>query len=761
MRKQLSLLLSSLGFATGLASLTVSLLVPGPIGPQGPSGNDGSQGNSGENGLPGDSGASGADGHTPYIGENGNWWINGEDTNIDASGSNANFDYLPQVNITPTEKEIELMSPEAGPNITTEQSKQIYVNNLIANEGYTGISTPAELMAINNPEGKYVLLNSLNFFNLVAPSWSPINFYDQTDKIPFSGILDGAGYSISGIVYASIDETQPYEYYGLFDELDGATIQNLFISNFYFQRTDNGNMGLLAGLARSSTFKNIDFTANTLSGNGDYIGAIAGRLMDSSVSLTRIQSLVVFGNNYLGGISGEADDSFFSNLSLLDINIDGKYTRHGGAVGSSSRNTYVEIQSEIIIELGGSSEANNRLNIGGLIGESYDDRLLFIQTTGSMEFAPIDEFYVLINVGGVVGFAANTVFYWVNNDVDVTVYYEPPIVNVTIQSIGGVIGASEFVALNQVANLGNVTLTFDREMLDDNIYLDAEEHPIEYLGGVIGYVYGSASLYQVINQGMIQGLVDVGGIIGSTGIPLWFFQQFIYMNEIANLGKVGGALHVGGMMGLNDQFTNMIALNMMNVEQITGENYVGGLYGIISPNFTIKVTIKNAYNLGEVVVEDYIGGGLIGAVVPLNFDFIFPSLGEIHLYHSFNIGLLTAENLGFVESDFDILAVGGIIGSRQILTICYDVSYLFQMSPAEIILYNNDTGNYDATGIMMEAKLPGVANGSHIDLNLVEDENVFVNPETFRYRNVWDMDTVWTYVPLGDIYVPALQMLLG
>ena len=43
----------------------------GPVGPQGPQGSQGIQGPAGE---------------TPEIGENGNWWIGGEDTGIPATG---------------------------------------------------------------------------------------------------------------------------------------------------------------------------------------------------------------------------------------------------------------------------------------------------------------------------------------------------------------------------------------------------------------------------------------------------------------------------------------------------------------------------------------------------------------------------------------------------------------------------------------------------------------------------------------------------
>lgn len=67
----------------------------GPQGPQGPRGLPGTQGMtgaqgprglSGPQGAPGPQGPSGEDGYTPYIGSNGNWWINGEDTGYPSKG---------------------------------------------------------------------------------------------------------------------------------------------------------------------------------------------------------------------------------------------------------------------------------------------------------------------------------------------------------------------------------------------------------------------------------------------------------------------------------------------------------------------------------------------------------------------------------------------------------------------------------------------------------------------------------------------------
>ncbi len=72
---------------------------PGPQGPEGPAGPQGPEGPQGEKGDPGPQGPPGADGaegatgpkgdpgDSPYIGENGNWWVGGTDTGVAATGS--------------------------------------------------------------------------------------------------------------------------------------------------------------------------------------------------------------------------------------------------------------------------------------------------------------------------------------------------------------------------------------------------------------------------------------------------------------------------------------------------------------------------------------------------------------------------------------------------------------------------------------------------------------------------------------------------
>lgn len=69
---------------------------PGEKGEKGDQGIQGIQGPQGEAGATGQQGPQGADGLTPYIGANGNWWIGDTDTGVFASGGSEEIGQIAQ-----------------------------------------------------------------------------------------------------------------------------------------------------------------------------------------------------------------------------------------------------------------------------------------------------------------------------------------------------------------------------------------------------------------------------------------------------------------------------------------------------------------------------------------------------------------------------------------------------------------------------------------------------------------------------------------
>lgn len=80
----------------------------GPQGPQGPAGSDGQPGSQGEPGK------DGQDGQTPYIGENGNWWIGDTDTGVPATGADGENILVSTNDTTDRTAEISAILTETG-----------------------------------------------------------------------------------------------------------------------------------------------------------------------------------------------------------------------------------------------------------------------------------------------------------------------------------------------------------------------------------------------------------------------------------------------------------------------------------------------------------------------------------------------------------------------------------------------------------------------------------------------------------------------
>ena len=88
-------------------------------------------------------------------------------------------------------------------------------------EGYTGIYNEAQLRAVENDVyGKYILMDDIEVTNQSA----------LCINTPFRGILNGNGYTVSGIRQSAVVERGDDIYLGLFGKVDGAMISNLKVS---------------------------------------------------------------------------------------------------------------------------------------------------------------------------------------------------------------------------------------------------------------------------------------------------------------------------------------------------------------------------------------------------------------------------------------------------------------------------------------------------------------------------------------------------
>jgi hypothetical protein len=485
--------------------------------------------------------------------------------------------------------------------------------------------------------------------------------------------------------------------------------------------------------------------------------------------------VTVRGERYIGGVFGETDTSFLNSLNYSNVIVSfdpsdelrNNYDHFGGVTGISFLTTYLNIVVEVDI--------NNIIlspstisNVGGLTGDNYYDRLFNVTTRGSITLTPNQEGFYLEDVGGVSGSAFNTSYFNVVNEIDISLIMGDLYDLMYFVSIGGVIGVATFVNLERVYNLGNVNVIPPMNGFDYCIYFNINncdnendfypEFPIEYVGGLIGYIEGSAYIRYSANLGDIIGVVEVGGLIGSSGGgygPGFSLQHDLIIQQAFNEGLVAGIGFVGGIMGLTDEITNLIIANAYNSGEVFADGgLVGGILGLASPAIGIEIKLINTYNSGDIYVLEEIAGGLIGAAGPLfvigyfsgypfydMFDFIF---GSIEIYNSFNVGeiILDPQNLN------SVFGSASVIGFRLTQTRMYGVSFLQQFV------------ELDEMGFLRNIPLPGVAGGNNVDMKAIAPEDAFLyfDDARFIYRSAWNFTNVWQWIDGNNL--PTLRNVL-
>ncbi len=191
-------------------------------------------------------------------------------------------------------------------------------------EGYTPIYTAEDLNNIrNNLSGKYILMNDIDLS--VYENWEPIGNADA----PFTGELDGNGYSISSMkINAECNENKTY-YWGLFGYIRGTvsenqhTIKNLSITdasvniNCFEETVAKSHIGVLVGFCSSSSVFNCVIAGEVFveGFSVSEVGGVIGRCNLSSITgCVNYANLNITGTSnssklFVGGITGNISQS--------------------------------------------------------------------------------------------------------------------------------------------------------------------------------------------------------------------------------------------------------------------------------------------------------------------------------------------------------------------------------------------------------------------------------------------------------------------
>ena len=177
----------------------------------------------------------------------------------------------------------------------------------------------------NRMSGKTVLL--MNDIDLSGyPNWTPIGRFDPPDDmLPFSGVFDGQGYSITGLKISGNEEAR-----GLFGYTYCSAIRNVVIRNPEIQGGDK--VGALVGHQAYSSegIENCAVIGGKIQGRS-HVGGLVGYMEESPIQNCYSTCEVVAMDFYAGGIVGDHRVVASIRNCYATGNISGTYS--GGIVG--------------------------------------------------------------------------------------------------------------------------------------------------------------------------------------------------------------------------------------------------------------------------------------------------------------------------------------------------------------------------------------------------------------------------------------------
>ena len=187
--------------------------------------------------------------------------------------------------------------------------------------------------------GKFILMASLDFEYVER---EPIG--SKSD--PFTGILEGNGYSIDNLKISSSDSNV-----GLFASMQNATVSNLSFGTVTITNTNPSQQ------------------------NGAYTGVLAGFITQSEIENVTVGNVVITAGGYVGGLVGMAKDSSINNSTVFgQITVSNSGYAAGGIVGIATDSKISNNHSNVYIN----NTTTYNYNIGGIVGTIYDLSLIHI-----------------------------------------------------------------------------------------------------------------------------------------------------------------------------------------------------------------------------------------------------------------------------------------------------------------------------------------------------------------------------------------------
>jgi hypothetical protein len=217
------------------------------------------------------------------------------------------------------------------------------------------ISTDAHLGELSGNSGDWS-----QCFKLVADVNATLYTPVGTSAMPFTGVFDGDGYSISGFVC-----TTGASYVGFFGKVQGsgACVKNLNLFSPNINVSGADNVGAIAGSVVGGVISGCSVTGGSVTGRNQ-TGGIVGT--NSGTVTYCFASATVNGNSQVGGLEGLND----MNASVSRSHAEGSVTARIAESGISCGGL-IGVNKGTVTECVATGSATGASNIGGLVGYNY------------------------------------------------------------------------------------------------------------------------------------------------------------------------------------------------------------------------------------------------------------------------------------------------------------------------------------------------------------------------------------------------------
>ena len=476
-----------------------------------------------------------------------------------------------------------------------------------------------------------------------------------TSASKFKGRIEGNNCAVDGMKISDM------QYAGLFGYIDGATINNLTISNANVSGTTNTSRAILASVVNGTVSISNCHVSGSVSGSYQ-IGGLVGFVQECTLTISNCSnSASVTGASFnssdnnracVGGIIGYINAK--SNVNVVNCTNSGAVRTTatnacgvGGIVGYGN----IEIDNNFVIT-GKVGEATNSGNIsgtgngvGGVVGHAKAGKLNGgISNTGVISSSSGE------HIGGIVGFAQNVTF-------DGTVENDGTVSAVNSNRVGGIVGYMKGGTLTDAVNKKNVTgkgnvggivgvlenngdnkaiinNATNRGVISAGSQLKTNDN--NNAGGIVGWVVSGATIAgQFVNSGDVGGNANIGGIAG------YVTGNVKGVHTVS--GTINGKSSIGGIVGFNDTDGNIDISSFDNSgTTVKGSEYIGGVLGYCIGALSIPTSTNNA----TVTATSNFAGGFVGYVK----------------YNNLTLSNLT--NNGTIDGNNSVYAnyVGGIVG---------------------------------------------------------------------------------------------------